>query len=120
MSKSSPFRTWHGRQAWEFVDGVHLHAIGGEQVLLCQVEYLPGKRVPWHNHEVTEQVMIITGGEVEMTIEEETKTLQAGGVGGATRGLHHKLYSPRRGAFTATPAPAPPGPRPGTTRRAGR
>ena len=72
MPESSPFRTWNGRDSWEFVDGVRLHAIGGEQVLLCRVQYEPGKQVPWHAHEDTEQVMFILDGEVEMTIEDET------------------------------------------------
>ena len=118
MAESSPFRTWNGRDAWEFVDGVHLHAIGGEQVLLCQVQYGPGKQVPWHNHENTEQVMIITGGEVEMTIEDETKTLKAGDVVVVNRGLHHKLYSENgvivhRSARAGAARPrARPGPRP--------
>ena len=39
--ESGPFRTWTGRDSWEFVDGVRLHAIGGEQVLLCRVQYAP-------------------------------------------------------------------------------
>ena len=59
MTDAGPFRTWNGRESWEFVDGVRLHAIGGEQVLLCRVRYEPGKQVPWHAHEDTEQVMII-------------------------------------------------------------
>ena len=92
-STSSPFRTWTGRDSFEFVDGVRLHAIGGEQVLLCQVRYEPGKQVPWHVHENTEQVMIITDGEVDMTIEDETATLKAGDVVVVNRGLHHKLFS---------------------------
>ena len=79
--------TWNGREAWEFVDGVRLHAIGGEQVLLCRVQYEPGKQVPWHAHEHTEQVMFILDGEVEMTIEDETKTLAAGDVVVVNRGL---------------------------------
>ena len=53
MPEASPFRTWNGRDSWEFVDGVRLHAIGGEQVLLCRVQYEPGKQVPWHAHEDT-------------------------------------------------------------------
>ncbi len=35
----TPFRTWNGIDAHEFVDGIHLHAIGGEQLLLCKVTY---------------------------------------------------------------------------------
>ena len=49
-----------------------LHAVGGEQVLLCKVSYEPGKEVRRHSHEHTEQVMYILEGEVTMTIEGET------------------------------------------------
>jgi quercetin dioxygenase-like cupin family protein len=107
MPETSPFRTWNGREAWEFVDGVHLHAIGGDQVLLCRVRYEPGKQVPWHAHEDTEQVMIILDGEVEMTIEDETKTLVAGDVVVVNRGLRHKLYSERGVSFVEALAPVP-------------
>jgi quercetin dioxygenase-like cupin family protein len=107
MPETSPFRTWNGREAWEFVDGVHLHAIGGDQVLLCRVRYEPGKQVPWHAHEDTEQVMIILDGEAEMTIEDETKTLVAGDVVVVNRGLHHKLYSEHGVSFVEALAPVP-------------
>ena len=107
MPESSGFRTWNGRDAWEFVDGVRLHAIGGEQVLLCKVRYEPGKQVPWHAHPDTEQVMIVTDGEVEMTIEDETKTLKAGDVVVVNRGLHHKLYSEGGVSFIEALAPVP-------------
>jgi quercetin dioxygenase-like cupin family protein len=107
MPESSPFRTWNGRDAWEFVDGVRIHAIGGEQVLLCSVTYEPGKQVTWHAHEDTEQVMIVTDGEVEMTIEDETKTLKAGDVVVVNRGLHHKLYSEGGVSFIEALAPVP-------------
>jgi quercetin dioxygenase-like cupin family protein len=107
MPESSPFRTWNGREPFEFVDGVHLHAIGGERVLLCRVQYDPGKQVPWHAHEDTEQVMFIVDGEVEMTVEDETKTLRAGDVVVVTRGLHHKLFSENGVTFLEALAPVP-------------
>ena len=107
MPDASPFRTWSGREPWEFVDGVHMHAIGGEQVLLCRVRYEPGKQVPWHAHEDTEQVMIITDGEVDMTIEDETATLKAGDVVVVNRGLHHKLFSENGVSFIEALAPVP-------------
>jgi quercetin dioxygenase-like cupin family protein len=107
MPDASPFRTWTGREPWEFVDGVHIHAIGGEQVLLCRVRYEPGKQVPWHVHEDTEQVMIITDGEVEMTIEDETATLKAGDVVVVNRGLHHKLFSEKGVGFIEALSPVP-------------
>ena len=107
MPESRPFRTWGGREAFEFVDGVRLHAIGGEQVLLCRVQYDPGKQVPWHAHEDTEQVMFILEGEVEMTIEDETATLKPGDVVVVNRGLHHKLYSAGGVTFMEALAPVP-------------
>ena len=37
-----------------------------------------GSRCPWHKHEDTEQVMFILDGEVEMTIEDETRDAARG------------------------------------------
>src|ERR1700716_756649 len=107
MAESSPFRTWSGRDSWEFGDGVRLHAIGGEQVLLCRVSYEPGKQVPWHAHEDTEQVMFVLEGEVEMTIEDETKTLLPGDVVVVSRGLRHRLRSEPGVTFMEALAPVP-------------
>ena len=109
MSKleHSAFGTWNGRDAFEFVDGVSLHAIGGEQVLLCRVQYAPGKHVPWHAHEQSEQVMLIVDGEVEMTIEDETRTLRSGDVAVVNRGLRHTLHSDDGVTFMEALAPVP-------------
>jgi quercetin dioxygenase-like cupin family protein len=107
MAELSPFRTWSGRASFELVDGVRLHAIGGEQVLLCKVTYEPGKQVPWHKHDDTEQVMFVLEGEVDVTIEEETATLTAGDVVVVNRGLSHKLYSAGGVTFMEALAPVP-------------
>ena len=72
----SGFGTWNGVESYEFVDGVRLHAIGGDQVLLCRVVYEPGKQVPRHAHEHTEQLMAIVEGSVTMTIGDETRELR--------------------------------------------
>ena len=72
---AGPFRSWNAVEPFEFVEGVRLQAIGGEQVLLCRVTYEPGKRVPLHKHDETEQVMFIVDGSVDMAIEGETWTL---------------------------------------------
>jgi hypothetical protein len=48
---SSPFGSFDGREPFEFVPGVRLRAVGGEQVLLCRVTYEPGKQIPRHSHE---------------------------------------------------------------------
>jgi len=107
MPDPSPFGTWSGLDEWEFVDGVRLHAVGGDQVLLCRVRYDPGKQVPWHAHEHTEQVMLILDGEVEITIEDETQTLRAGDVAVVNRGLQHRLYSEGGVTFMEALAPVP-------------
>jgi quercetin dioxygenase-like cupin family protein len=86
---------------------VHIHAIGGDQVLLCRVQYDAGKHVPWHAHEHSEQVMLVVEGEVEMTIEDETRTLGAGDVVVVNRGLHHKLYSEGGVSFMEALSPVP-------------
>jgi quercetin dioxygenase-like cupin family protein len=105
--EQSPFGTWNGREAFEFVDGVSLHAVGGEQVLLCRVQYAPGKHVPWHAHEHSEQVMLIVDGEVEMTIGNETRTLRSGDVAVVNRGLRHTLHSDGGVTFMEALAPVP-------------
>jgi quercetin dioxygenase-like cupin family protein len=107
MPERSPFRTWNGRDAWEFVDGVRIHAIGGEQVLLCRVRYEPGKQVPLHVHPDAEQVMFILDGSVDMTIEGQTATLRAGDVVVVNRGQQHEVYSPDGVTFMEALAPVP-------------
>ena len=84
--RASPFRSWNGVEIFEFVDGVRLHAIGGEQVLLCRVSYEPGKKVSLHSHDETEQVMLILEGEVDMAIEGEWRNLKPGDVVVVNRG----------------------------------
>jgi len=102
-----PFRTWKGRELWQIHEGVRLQAVGGEQVLLCRVVYEPGTTVDWHSHEHTEQVMLILEGEVEMTIEDETRVLGPGDVVVVNRGLRHTLYSSGGVTFMDALAPVP-------------
>ena len=106
-NRTSPFGTFEGADAYEFVPGVHLHAVGEEQVLLCKVSYEPGKEVRRHSHEHTEQVMYILDGEVTMTIEDETRTLLAGDTVVVNRGLEHELHSEQGVTFMEALAPVP-------------
>src|SRR5690348_12823288 len=92
-SPGGSFRTWNGREPFEIHEGVRLHAVGGDQVLLCRVVYAPGKRVPRHSHDHTEQVMVIVEGSIEVTVEEETQTMMPGDVAVINRGVPHSLYS---------------------------
>jgi quercetin dioxygenase-like cupin family protein len=104
---TSPFRTFNGVEPYEMREGVTLRSVGGEQVLLCRVEYEPGKRVPRHAHEHTEQVMLIVDGEVTMTVEGETRTLRAGDTAVVNRGLEHELHSVEGCTFIEALAPVP-------------
>src|SRR5438876_9659396 len=103
----SPFRSWNGVEPFEIFDGIRLHAIGGEQVLLCRVTYEPGKRVERHAHEATEQLMWIVDGEVTMTIGHETRSLRPGDVVVANRGLDDELHSEGRVTVLDALAPLP-------------
>jgi len=91
----------------ELYEGVQMHAIGGEQVLLCRVRYQPGKRVARHSHPEAEQVMAILDGEVTMTIGDETRLLRAGDVVVVNRGIEHELHSQPGVEFFEALAPVP-------------
>lgn len=104
---ASPFRTWNGVESWQFADGVRLHAIGGEQILLCRVTYEPGKQVPDHAHEQTEQVMAILDGAVTVTVDGETRDVEAGDVIVINKGVPHSLYSENGVSFFEALAPVP-------------
>ena len=85
--------------------GVAIHAIGGEQVMLCHVVYEPGTTVRRHSHPTAEQVMWIVEGDVTMTIGDETKTLGAGDVVVVNRGLEHELSTENGMTFVEALAP---------------
>lgn len=107
MPESSPFRTWNGVEPFQFVDGVTLHAIGGDQVLLCRVRYEPGKQVPRHAHEHSEQLMCVLEGSVSLTIGDQTRELGPGDVVCVNRGIEHELYSEAGVTFFEALAPVP-------------
>ncbi len=103
----SPFRTWNGVEAFELFPGVKLHAIGGEQVLLCRVSYDPGFGVATHSHDHTEQVMVVVEGEMELTVGGRTQTLRAGDVAVINRGVEHAVRSQTGCTFFEALAPVP-------------
>ena len=107
MPDRSPFRSWNGLEAHEVHDGVHLHAIGGDQVLLCRVQYEAGKQVTRHAHEHTEQLMAVIDGSVTMTIGDDTRELGPGDVVCVNRGIEHELYSEGGVTFFEALAPVP-------------
>jgi quercetin dioxygenase-like cupin family protein len=101
----TPFRTWNGVERHALFPGVSLHAIGGEQVLLCHVRYEPGTTVARHSHPTAEQVMWIVEGDVTMTVGDETKSLGAGDVVVVNPGIEHELHS--EGGMTFVEALSP-------------
>jgi quercetin dioxygenase-like cupin family protein len=101
----SAFRTWNAIERWEIFPGVSLHAVGGEQVLLCHVRYEPGTRVARHAHPTAEQIMWIVEGDVTITVGNETRTLGADDVVVVNRGVEHELHS--EGGLTFVEALAP-------------
>jgi quercetin dioxygenase-like cupin family protein len=105
--RPSPFRDWEGKEPFEIFPGVRVHAIGGEQVLLCRVSYVPGTTVRRHAHERTEQVMVVLEGEVTMTVEDEMAMLGPGDAVVVNRGLQHELYSAEGCTFFEALAPVP-------------
>jgi quercetin dioxygenase-like cupin family protein len=103
----SGFGSWNGVDAWPIHPGVGIHAIGGDQVLLCRATYEPGSHVKRHAHEATEQVMLIVAGSVEMTIGDETRLLQIGDVAVVNRGVEHELHSAEGVTFIEALSPVP-------------
>jgi quercetin dioxygenase-like cupin family protein len=106
--RPTPFRTWNGIEPKQQFDGVWLHAIGGDQVLLCRVRYEPGKRVELHSHPEAEQLIAITAGSVEVTSGGETRTMRAGDVAVFNSGVEHALVASDEGVeFFEALSPVP-------------
>ena len=106
-SGSSPFRTWNGVEAHELFPGVRLHAIGGEQVLVCRVTYEPGTTVARHHHDATEQVMVMVSGDLTFSVGDSERHLVAGDVAVVNRGVPHELHSEQGCTFIEALAPLP-------------
>ena len=104
---TSPFRTWNEVEPFQIFPTVQIHAIGGDQVLMCRVVYEPGTTVQRHAHDATEQVMAIVQGDVTMTIGDETRTLGPGDVVVVNRGIEHELHSEGGLVFFEALAPVP-------------
>jgi quercetin dioxygenase-like cupin family protein len=103
----SAFRTWNDVETWSIFPGVTLHAIGGDQVLMCKVTYEPGTTVRRHSHEATEQLMWLVSGTLQMTIGGETRAMVAGDVAVVNRTVEHELFSETGCVFIEALAPVP-------------
>jgi quercetin dioxygenase-like cupin family protein len=103
----SAFGSWNGVATWPIFDGVGIHAIGGDQVLMCRASYEPGTTVKRHKHEDTEQLMLIVAGSLEMTIADEKRLMRVGDVAVVNRGVEHELYSAEGVTFIEALSPVP-------------
>jgi len=92
---------------FEFRKGVNIHAVGGDQVLMCRVTYDPGFGVGLHSHDHTEQVMLVVDGDLTMTIAGETRTLGPGDTVVVNRGVEHELTTESGCVFVEALAPVP-------------
>jgi len=63
----------------EFVPGLQFQPVLGEKTLVNFVSFDPNTEAPMHVH-VEEQIVIVTEGEFEFTIGEETRTMRPGDV----------------------------------------
>lgn len=63
----------------EFVPGLGFRPVLGEKTLVNFVSFEPHTEAPMHVHE-EEQVVVVTEGEFEFTIGDETRTMRAGDV----------------------------------------
>ena len=106
MAESS-FGSWNEVELFEFATGVRIHAAGGEQVLMCRVNYEPGFGVGMHSHDHTEQVMVVTLGELELTVDGETRTLRAGDWAVINRGVEHAVRTENGAQFFEALSPVP-------------
>lgn len=63
----------------EFVPGLAFQPVLGEKTLVNFVSFEPHTEAPMHVHE-EEQVVVVTDGEFEFTIGDETRTMRPGDV----------------------------------------
>lgn len=63
----------------EFVPGLRFQPVLGEKTLVNFVSFDPNTEAPMHVH-VEEQIVIVTEGEFEFTIGEQTRTMRPGDV----------------------------------------
>ncbi len=63
--------------ARELAEGVEIQAIPGERMTMVRFRLQKGAPVPEHSHP-HEQIGVVVSGEIEMTVDGETRTLGPG------------------------------------------
>lgn len=94
------------------LDGIRMNVLSGDRMMANWVRLEPGATVPDHAHP-HEQIGLVLEGEIEMTIDGETRLLGPGnayvipggvrhaGVGGQSGCLVLDVFSPPRGDYLA-------------------
>ena len=81
----------------ELVPGVVVRTFWGEQMLASLVDLVAGAVVPLHSHP-HEQFGMLLRGEMQMTIADETRTVQAGDLYVVPGGVEHSVIAGPEGA----------------------
>jgi quercetin dioxygenase-like cupin family protein len=76
-------------------------------VLVCRVNYNAGFGVGTHAHEHTEQVMIVSEGELELTVEGKTRVLRPGDWAVIGKGVEHSVRTESGAQFWEALSPVP-------------
>lgn len=61
----------------QILEGITLKAISGDKTMMTFFEFEPDAIIPPHKHQ-HEQITYVIAGEIEFTVEGETRTLKAG------------------------------------------
>lgn len=64
-------------KAKQIIEGITLRAVSGDKTMMTSFEFEPNAIIPSHKH-LHEQLTYIIAGEMEFTVEGETKILKAG------------------------------------------
>lgn len=64
-------------KAKQLLEGITLRAVSGDNTMMTFFEFEPHALIPHHRH-VHEQITYVIEGEIEFTVEGETKLLNAG------------------------------------------
>ena len=88
------------REAKELAPGIIARTFWGERMLLAVVDLAPGALLPLHSH-MHEQVGVVLDGQLELTIESETKVLHSGEVYVIPGNVQHTARAGTEGAKVA-------------------
>src|SRR3990172_7079317 len=92
-----PFLETEARASKEIVPGVRIRTFWGDQQSLSLVDLAPNSVVPDHSHPHEQSGVVLTG-EIEMTIDGETRLLKPGAMYLIPGGVRHSARTFEAGA----------------------